>query len=67
MARVSNITLIDDHIMTVECSGDSKSGAHPKIYLNVRQEDGKIECYYCGKSFIWKSFFKGKKVLKKGK
>ncbi|MEC8996669.1 MAG: zinc-finger domain-containing protein [Pseudomonadota bacterium] len=67
MARVSNITLIDDHINTVECSGDSKSGAHPKIYLNVRQEDGKIECYYCGKSFIWKSFFKGKKVLKKGK
>ena len=67
MARVSNITLIDDHIKTVECSGDSKSGAHPKIYLNVRQEDGKIECYYCGKSFIWKSHFKGKKTFKKRK
>ena len=50
-----------------ECDGDIKTGSHPKIFLNVRQEDGKIECYYCGKTFIWKSRFKSGKSLKKKK
>ena len=65
MPRVSNITLIDDDKMTVMCGGDIKTGTHPKIYLNVRQDDGRIECYYCGKTFIWKSHFKNRQVLKK--
>lgn len=67
MGRVSNITLIDDDKPTVECDGDIKTGSHPKIFLNVRQEDGKIECYYCGKTFVWKSRFKSGKSLKKKK
>ena len=67
MSRVFNIALIDDDKRIVECSGDSKTGAHPKIYLNVREEDCKLECYYCGKSFIWRSHFKGKTTFKKRK
>ncbi len=66
MARISNITLIEDDKTTVRCDGDVKTGAHPKIYLNVREEDGKIECYYCGKTFVWKSRFKSRQPLKKG-
>ena len=32
-----------------------------KIFLNLKDADGQIECYYCGKSFIHKSKFKRKK------
>ncbi len=59
--RVSNIKIIDDDQDYVECVGDELTGAHPKIFLNLRDADGQIECYYCGKSFIHKSKFKRKK------
>ena len=58
--RVSNIKIIDDDQDYVECVGDKLTGAHPKIFLNLKDADGQIECYYCGKSFIHKSKFKRK-------
>tara|TARA_B100001175_G_scaffold302557_1_gene296710 strand:- start:262 stop:456 length:195 start_codon:yes stop_codon:yes gene_type:complete len=58
--KISNITLIDDNTTSVLCKGDKASGSHPQIFLNVRADDGKIECYYCGKTFIWKSVFQKK-------
>ena len=59
--RVSNIKIIDDSEDLVACVGDSISGAHPKIYLNLKDANGPIECYYCGKTFVHKSKFKRKK------
>ena len=58
--KIDNI-LIDDDQDYVECVGDELTGAHPKIFLNLKDADGQIECYYCGKSFIHKSKFKRKK------
>jgi len=58
MPRVSNITVIDDDQNTVLCEGHKETGTHPKIYLNVREEDGRIECYYCGKTFLRRSRIK---------
>jgi len=60
--RISNIKIVDDDKKSVTCSGDKNTGAHPQIYLNLRDDDGTIECYYCGKIFIWKSFFSKKKT-----
>ena len=58
--KVSNIKLVEDNIETVSCSGDDISGRHPQIFLKVNDEDGAVECYYCGKNFIQKSMFKKK-------
>tara|TARA_B100000965_G_C19593916_1_gene759238 strand:+ start:888 stop:1076 length:189 start_codon:yes stop_codon:yes gene_type:complete len=59
--KISNIKVVDDHENIVSCIGDDKTGAHPKVYLNIRDEDGEIECYYCGKTFIYKSQIEKKK------
>ncbi|MBH44557.1 MAG: hypothetical protein CMD88_03785 [Gammaproteobacteria bacterium] len=63
--RITNKVIIDDGQTTVSCSGDSKSGTHPQIFLNINPKDGKIECYYCGKTFCWKSIANIKKPIKK--
>jgi len=62
-SKISNITLIDDNTSGVVCKGDKASGSHPQIFLTVRADDGKIECYYCGKTFIWRSAFQKKKGI----
>ena len=69
--RITNKVIIDDGQTTVSCTGDAKSGRHPQIFLNIRPKDCKIECYYCGKTFCWKSFANikrpiSKKILNKG-
>ena len=53
--KISNIKVVEDNINIVACVGDTETGAHPKVYLNIRDEGGKIECYYCGKTFMYKS------------
>ena len=40
--RISNIKIVDDDTKSVACSGDKNTGAHPQIYLNLRDEDGNI-------------------------
>ena len=58
--RISNIKVIEDDVNQVSCSGDQQSGMHPQIFLKVNDEDGSVECYYCGKVFIRKSKFNNK-------
>ena len=58
--KISNIKIIEDNEKFVICTGDKKTGSHPKIYLNLQGEDSSIECYYCGKTFIHKSKYKKK-------
>ena len=53
--KISNIKVVEDDINIVACVGDTETGAHPKVYLNIQDEGGKIECYYCGKTFMYKS------------
>ena len=60
--KVSNIKIIDDSVQSVSCSGDKNSGSHPKIFLKLIDEQGSIECYYCGKTFIHESKFKKNNV-----
>tara|TARA_B100001564_G_C20619853_1_gene661791 strand:+ start:308 stop:487 length:180 start_codon:yes stop_codon:yes gene_type:complete len=58
--KISNIRIIEDGTESVSCSGDKASGSHPKIFLKVIEEKGSIECYYCGKLFIYRSKFEKK-------
>ena len=58
--RISNIKIIEDRVKSVSCAGDKDSGSHPQIFLKLNDEEGSIECYYCGKTFIHKSKFKKK-------
>ena len=58
--RISNIKIIEDSVKSVSCTGDKDSVSHPQIFLKLNDEEGSIECYYCGKTFIHKSKFKKK-------
>ena len=59
--RISNIKVVDDTENIVACVGDEHTGAHPRVYLNIKDEDGSIQCYYCGKTFVYKSKIEKKK------
>ncbi len=56
--RVSNIKIIEDDVKSVACSGDDNTGAHPQVFLKLKDGQHSIQCYYCGKTFIHKSKFK---------
>ena len=58
--RISNIKIIEYSVKSVSCTGDKDSGSHPQVFLKLNDEEGSIECYYCGKTFIHKSKFKKK-------
>ena len=58
--RISNIKIIEDSVKSVRCTGDKDSGSHQQVFLKLNDEEGSIECYYCGKTFIHKSKFKKK-------
>jgi len=58
--RISNIKIVEDSVESISCTGDKDSGSHPQIFLKLNDEEGSIECYYCGKTFIHKSKFKKK-------
>lgn len=58
--KISNIKIVEDHIREISCTGDDASGSHPQIYLKLKGEEGTVECYYCGKTFIKKSVFNKK-------
>jgi uncharacterized Zn-finger protein len=36
---------------SVSCDGQDPELGHPKVYLEIDQEIGKITCPYCGKVF----------------
>ena len=56
--RVSNIKIIEDDVKSVACSGDDNTGAHPQVFLKLKDGQHSIQCYYCGKTFIHESEFK---------
>ena len=58
--RISNIKIIEDSVKSVSCTGDKDTGSHLQVFLKLNDEEGSIECYYCGKTFIHKSKFKKK-------
>ena len=60
--RISNIKIIEDSVKSVSCTCDKDSGSHPQVFLKLNDEEGSIECYYCGKIFIHKSKFKKNNV-----
>ena len=60
--KVSNIKIIEDDVTSIACSGDKETGAHPQIFLKLKDGQHSIQCYYCGKTFIHKSEFKKNNV-----
>ena len=39
---------------SVSCQGREVSYDHPLVYLQIKDELGKIDCPYCGKEFVLK-------------
>ena len=50
MIKRQNLKILKNNETSVSCNGDDFSGKHPLIYLTI--EDGRAECYYCGKIFV---------------
>jgi uncharacterized Zn-finger protein len=40
---------------SVSCKGKEAPYDHPKVYLEIRKDIGKIECPYCSKLFKLKN------------
>lgn len=37
---------------SVECEGGEPPYGHPLVYLEIKDESGKIVCPYCSKEFV---------------
>lgn len=37
---------------SVSCQGREAPYDHPLVYLEIKEEGGKIDCPYCGKEFM---------------
>ena len=38
----------------VSCDGGTLELGHPKVYLEIKPEEGQIHCPYCNKLFVYK-------------
>ena len=43
--RVSNIKIIEDDVKSVACSGDDNTGAHPQVFLKLKDGQHSIQSY----------------------
>lgn len=42
------------HEHKVSCSGGEGVAGHPRVFLEISDKRGKVECPYCGKIFMTK-------------
>jgi uncharacterized Zn-finger protein len=54
----AEIQYVDDH--HIACDGGGGALGHPKIYLHIKDDTGKIDCPYCGRNFVYRAAY-GKK------
>ncbi len=40
----------------VACDGGGPAAGHPRVWLSVDRDTGFVECGYCDKRFVHKSF-----------
>jgi len=45
---------VDTETAAVDCDGGGGALGHPRVYLNIKQDEGQIDCPYCGKRFVLK-------------
>ena len=39
----------------VACDGGKGALGHPRVYLNIKDDVGHIDCPYCGRRYVLKS------------
>jgi len=44
------------HTRSVSCQGLEAPYDHPLVYLEIKDEAGKIDCPYCGKEFVFREY-----------
>ena len=37
---------------SVSCDGGGGALGHPKVYLQIEQEKGRIQCPYCSRNYV---------------
>jgi uncharacterized Zn-finger protein len=48
------VETVETETPAVSCDGGGGALGHPKVYLQIKPEDGHIDCPYCGKQFVLK-------------
>ena len=53
------VETVETDMAAVDCDGGGGSGSgslgHPRVYLQIKPEEGHIDCPYCGKRFVLNS------------
>lgn len=39
--------------LEVACDGGKGPSGHPRVFLHIKREEGRITCPYCSRSFIF--------------
>lgn len=48
------VEAVETDMAAVDCDGGGSLG-HPRVYLQIKPEEGHIDCPYCGKRFVLNS------------
>lgn len=50
----SPVETVETTTAAVDCDGGGGALGHPRVYLNIKADEGQIDCPYCGKRFVLK-------------
>ncbi len=53
MTTPTSFELIETKTLDVACDGGGGALGHPKVYLHIDTEDGKVTCPYCSRTFAF--------------
>jgi uncharacterized Zn-finger protein len=53
--------LIEVHALEVACEGVGGALGHPKVFLHIDQEAGRITCPYCSRTYLLKLLASGRR------
>jgi len=52
MRNMQPFEIIPVTTLEVACDGGQGALGHPRVYLHIDHEDGKITCPYCSRTYI---------------
>lgn len=48
------VETVETESTAVDCDGGGGALGHPRVFLNIKEGEGQIDCPYCGKRFVLK-------------
>ena len=48
------VETIETETTAVDCDGGGGALGHPRVFLNIKEDIGYVDCPYCGRRFVLK-------------